>query len=222
MTATDSALVFPDWPLMGGTPHPAARPMRARPTILHRWVAAIVGVIVAVVAVAAVRTQRAHPADRAAGRRGRGVVRHPDRRRWPPGPHPAVRLDPDAPPGPGRDHLGDARRARRRELLHGADAQIVRHAEPGSGGASASPGAPGAPRTRSDSVRAYIALTKPRIIELLLVTTVPAMVLATRWVPGLDWGDGAGSSSGRCSAARSRPAARTPSTATSTATSTCS
>jgi protoheme IX farnesyltransferase len=35
-----------------------------------------------------------------------------------------------------------------------------------------------------------VALTKPRIIELLLVTTVPAMVLATRDVPGiqpLDW-----------------------------------
>ena len=32
-------------------------------------------------------------------------------------------------------------------------------------------------------------MTKPRIIELLLVTTVPAMVLATRWVPGIDWGD---------------------------------
>ena len=48
----------------------------------------------------------------------------------------------------------------------------------------------GAPlRTTRDSVRAYIALTKPRIIELLLVTTVPAMVLATRWVPGIDWGD---------------------------------
>jgi protoheme IX farnesyltransferase len=45
------------------------------------------------------------------------------------------------------------------------------------------------PRTRGDSVRAYIALTKPRIIELLLVTTVPAMVLATRWVPGIDWGE---------------------------------
>jgi len=29
-----------------------------------------------------------------------------------------------------------------------------------------------------DIVRAYVALTKPRIIELLLVTTVPAMVLA--------------------------------------------
>jgi protoheme IX farnesyltransferase len=35
------------------------------------------------------------------------------------------------------------------------------------------------------TVGAYIALTKPRIIELLLVTTVPAMVLATRDVPGI-------------------------------------
>jgi heme o synthase len=44
--------------------------------------------------------------------------------------------------------------------------------------------------TLGDQIRAYVALTKPRIIELLLVTTVPAMVLATREVPGipmLDW-----------------------------------
>jgi len=34
-------------------------------------------------------------------------------------------------------------------------------------------------------VRALIALTKPRIIELLLVTTVPAMLLAQRGVPSL-------------------------------------
>jgi protoheme IX farnesyltransferase len=33
-------------------------------------------------------------------------------------------------------------------------------------------------------IQAYIALTKPRIIELLLVTTVPAMVLAARGLPG--------------------------------------
>jgi protoheme IX farnesyltransferase len=39
-------------------------------------------------------------------------------------------------------------------------------------------------RSAGDTVRAYIALTKPRIIELLLVTTVPAMVLATRDLPG--------------------------------------
>jgi protoheme IX farnesyltransferase len=34
-------------------------------------------------------------------------------------------------------------------------------------------------------LRAYLALTKPRIIELLLVTTVPAMVLAERGLPSL-------------------------------------
>jgi len=34
-------------------------------------------------------------------------------------------------------------------------------------------------------LRAYVALTKPRIIELLLVTTVPAMVLAAGGLP--DW-----------------------------------
>ncbi len=36
----------------------------------------------------------------------------------------------------------------------------------------------------SHRIRAYVALTKPRIIELLLVTTVPAMVLAARGFPG--------------------------------------
>ena len=35
-------------------------------------------------------------------------------------------------------------------------------------------------------VGAYFRLTKPRVIELLLVTTVPAMVLADRGLPGLD------------------------------------
>ena len=38
-------------------------------------------------------------------------------------------------------------------------------------------GAPGRTRSR---ILAYIALTKPRVIELLLVTTIPAMLLASR------------------------------------------
>jgi protoheme IX farnesyltransferase len=38
---------------------------------------------------------------------------------------------------------------------------------------------------RGRAVRAYVALTKPRIIELLLVTTVPSMVLAEGGVPSL-------------------------------------
>ena len=43
-----------------------------------------------------------------------------------------------------------------------------------------------APRVRARQlgpVRAYLALTKPRIIELLLVTTLPAMVLAAHGLP---------------------------------------
>jgi protoheme IX farnesyltransferase len=40
------------------------------------------------------------------------------------------------------------------------------------------------PGVRTARFGAYIALTKPRIIELLLITTVPAMVLASRGWPG--------------------------------------
>lgn len=34
-------------------------------------------------------------------------------------------------------------------------------------------------------IKAYVALTKPRIIELLLISTVPAMILAERGLPNL-------------------------------------
>ena len=40
-------------------------------------------------------------------------------------------------------------------------------------------------RTAGTVARALVALTKPRIIELLLVTTVPAMLLAQRGLPSL-------------------------------------
>ena len=41
------------------------------------------------------------------------------------------------------------------------------------------------PRSLWTVVRAYVALTKPRVIELLLVTTIPVMVLAERGIPSL-------------------------------------
>lgn len=41
----------------------------------------------------------------------------------------------------------------------------------------------GSRRTATSKVGAYVALTKPRIIELLLITTVPTMVLAERGWP---------------------------------------
>ena len=42
-----------------------------------------------------------------------------------------------------------------------------------------------ATRSMTEVVRGYVALTKPRIIELLLVTTVPTMIVAAKGVPGL-------------------------------------
>jgi protoheme IX farnesyltransferase len=54
----------------------------------------------------------------------------------------------------------------------------------GESGASA-PGPQPGPSPTAASVRAYIALTKPRIIELLLVTTIPTMVLAQQGVPSV-------------------------------------
>ena len=52
--------------------------------------------------------------------------------------------------------------------------------------AGAGPVPEGRPRGWRDTVKAYVAITKPRVVELLLITTLPAMVLAQRgWPP---WG----------------------------------
>ena len=42
-----------------------------------------------------------------------------------------------------------------------------------------------APRSFGRTLRAYVALTKPRVLELLLVTTVPVMILAQDGLPNL-------------------------------------
>jgi len=47
-----------------------------------------------------------------------------------------------------------------------------------------SPAVPGA-STRGAKLRSYVALTKPRIVELLLVTTIPTMFVARRGVPSV-------------------------------------
>lgn len=51
--------------------------------------------------------------------------------------------------------------------------------------AAASTPVQSAPRSWRRQIANYVALTKPRIIELLLVTTVPVMFLAQRGVPNL-------------------------------------
>jgi len=64
----------------------------------------------------------------------------------------------------------------------------LRPAFPGSGVVTALTGPRATLAVRRSPLavlRAYVALTKPRIIELLLVTTVPTMVLAAGGLPGL-------------------------------------
>ena len=190
VTATDTALVFPDWPLMNGSLFPVLTELTA-PHVLHRWIAVVVGTIVVAVAVIATRTQRERPrlvrlALVAAGLfaiqvvvGGLQVLTHLSA--WTQTLHLA---------------LGAVIFA----LLVGlavtsfyAARVVAVGTDRGAGTGQRDGDRTDRPRanrqTTGDRIRAYIALTKPRIIELLLVTTVPAMVLATRWVPGIDWGD---------------------------------
>ncbi len=188
VTATDTALVFPDWPLMGGSLIPPLTEASSA-HILHRWVAGLVALIVAVVAIVAWRTQRDRPmlvrvAVGAAGLFSVQVVIG--------GLQVLTRLS------AWTQTLHLAIGAVIWALLVGlavgsyyaARTQLV-DADASADGIS-DVGADTPAHSRGASVRAYIALTKPRIIELLLVTTVPAMVLATRWVPGVDWGEWGG------------------------------
>jgi heme o synthase len=187
VTAANAALVFPDWPLMGGTLVPPLTDATGV-HVLHRWAAIVVGVIVAAVAVVAWRTQRDQPAVR------RLAIA-------------AAILYPIQAVIGGAQVL--TRLAEWTQTLHVAlgaliwavtaglafasyyVARVEAPVSEGGGGRSTDrtradlDGAEPAERRLSDTVRAYVALTKPRIIELLLVTTVPAMVLAARDVPGL-------------------------------------
>jgi len=177
VTATGGALVFADWPLMDGGLIPTASDAPTTAHILHRWVAGLVGVLVAVIALAAWRTHResrivvrlavavalAYGVQVVVG----GLQVLLDLAAWAQTVHVA---------------LGAAIWACLVALTTVAyyEARTARGEATVTGGGR-DPGE----RRIGDTVAAYIALTKPRIIELLLVTTIPAMVLATRDVPGM-------------------------------------
>ena len=60
VTATGTALVFKDWPLMNGTPFPALDAGSA-PHVIHRWAAVVVGLVLAAATVVAWRTRPRRP-----------------------------------------------------------------------------------------------------------------------------------------------------------------
>ena len=269
VTARDAALVFPDWPLMGGViippfgAMPSGAQLLAVTNALHRYVAVIVGVLLAATWLVAWRGQRTnrvlfrlvtiaallYPLQAVVGAFQIWTQLAP----WTQVVHVALAAFiwaasvaavfvsyygararvPDgvlgAGPGTERGGLAGDRlsssgsgatadasvtRADLPSVAGGASAHGGLQSAAGQSGANAvasdapaerfvldplqamvvpvplveaAPVAPTAGRPRSATVRAYIALTKPRIIELLLVTTIPAMVLATRDLPGVNW-----------------------------------
>jgi len=186
--ANDAGAVFSDWPLMNGGINPTgvAGLLPAVASLyqvhaLHRYVAAIVAIIVWVTAATAWRTQRRRP----------GVVRLA---LWL-----AALFTVQVGIGALLVFTALAPWARALHVTIGAlvwalgvalavtsyyEARLAGVTATSGTGAGRTDPAP-ATRTTSDTVRAYIALTKPRIIELLLITTIPAMVLATRDLPGM-------------------------------------
>ena len=189
VTATSQWYVFPDWPLMNGSlVPPLSEDTSAH--VLHRWVAIVVGLIVAAVAVAAWRTQRENktilrltlaaailfPIQAVIG----GLQVLTNLAGWTQTLH--VALGALIWAAMAALAITSYYAARTAPAAAGGD-------RTGATGGRIGDDQSGTERhTRTDTVRAYIALTKPRIIELLLVTTVPAMVLATREVPGIQLG----------------------------------
>ena len=185
VTATGSALAFPDWPLMNGSPLPTLTAADA-PHVIHRWGAVIAGLVVGIATLVAWRQRLRSPAAAMLAVAA------------------ALLFATEAVAGGLQVltqlavwtqvvHLGLA--AAVWGLLVAATVlSVYRRPIP----AEAGRGVPSSLATpdeeletsagrdqpsRGQVLRAYLALTKPRIIELLLVTTIPTMVLAKRGIP---------------------------------------
>jgi protoheme IX farnesyltransferase len=172
VTGHDAGLAFPDFPLMNGQLVPDLTLTTAKLQVLHRGFAMVVGAIVVLIWLRARRTQWMHPTvTRLAGyasglvavQIGLGIANVWDRLS-------ALTVVP---------HLAVG------SLLWGVMFMLVLHADRFTGGGRRDPAEsePAPRRTAREAAGAYFLLTKPRIIELLLVTTVPTMFIAERGVP---------------------------------------
>jgi heme o synthase len=193
VTATGAALIFLDWPLMNGQllPSFSADPVLANletSHFLHRFVAGVVALIMlgaAWLAWRRARAERTPAAQRMLGLVGTAAALY------------AVQIVVGALQivtllAPWAVALHVTLGAAIWVLLAGAVivGYLDARTEPAGTSETEIDPASSADGQRRSSLRerigAYVALTKPRIIELLLVTTVPAMVLAARGIPPLD------------------------------------
>jgi protoheme IX farnesyltransferase len=167
VTGHDAGLAFPLRVLV-----PDLGITAAQLQLVHRVLAVLVGLTVVAIYLRARRTQRAHPTVTRLAGYAAGLV--------------VVQIA-----------LGVANVANRLSaltvvphlavgsLLWGTMFALVLHADRFAGTTGRDPAEPEPVTARSgrQSIAAYFQLTKPRIIELLLITTVPTMFLAKRGVP---------------------------------------
>ena len=168
VTATDTGLIYPDWPLMGGTPVPPITELAA-PQILHRYATGIVALVL-VAATWIVRREAGSP------RRVKRLLEASLGIFAVQCMIGALQIVTKLAPWTQTLHVALATTI---WLLTAAAAvTALLEARVGSGRSNSLGG-----WSMRSSVLAYVALTKPRIVELLLITTVPAMLLAAHGMP---------------------------------------
>lgn len=168
VTATDTGLIYPDWPLMGGTPVPPITELAA-PQILHRYATGIVALVL-IASTWIVRREAGSP------RRVKRLLEASLGIFAVQCIIGALQIVTKLAPWTQTLHVALATTI----WLLASAAAVTALLEARVGSERTAPRGGESMRSR---ILAYVALTKPRIVELLLITTVPAMLLAARGMP---------------------------------------
>ena len=173
VTGTDTGLLYPDWPLMGGTLFPPITEL-STPMILHRYATAIVALIL-ISAIWIVRREKGSPA------RVRQLLTYAAAVFAVQCVIGAVQIFTKLAPWTQTLHVALATVI----WILTVGAASIALLEGRVAGGSSPGGSMRSELTLRETIFAYVALTKPRIVELLLITTVPAMLLAAHGFPPL-------------------------------------
>ena len=173
VTGTDTGLLYPDWPLMGGTLFPPITEL-STPMIVHRYATAIVALIL-ISALWIVRREQGSPAH------VRQLLTYATAIFAVQCVIGSVQIFTKLAPWTQTLHVALATMI----WILTIGAASIALLEGRGAGRSLADAAQRPPQSRRETLAAYIALTKPRIVELLLITTVPAMLLAAQGFPPL-------------------------------------
>ncbi len=173
VTGTDTGLLYPDWPLMGGTLFPPITEL-STPMIVHRYATAIVALIL-ISALWIVRREKGSPM------RVRQLLTYAVAVFAVQCVIGAIQIFTKLAPWTQTLHVALATFI----WVLTVGAASIALLEGRSAGGSSPGGTKRSELTLRETIFAYVALTKPRIVELLLITTVPAMLLAAHGFPPL-------------------------------------